>query len=199
MNWIDHHTGRKTLSASGRAAPSCTEHEHEHLEFFKRITGLFRFWDALPPAKSRADLDPLILGKSLLPHLCLGHFLEDGTDFRYDLIGSEIKKIAPRLVPGSRASETMEIQKTKHDHILTLFLEAGVHQEPRIHEVRYNSVEDVPLRIYAAFLPLGLDEDRFCAEDLLIAVWRARVDSYIAEDNSVELTEEFRAYAKRAK
>jgi hypothetical protein len=158
---------------------------------FVRINRLFRIWNALPGRKKRQDLDPVAIGAELLPHLCLGHYLGNGSDFRYELIGSEIVKLAPRLSPGSLASDTMRIQNTDKDHILTLFLEAGVGQRPKIHEIRYNSIDDVPLRIFAALLPLGLHQKKNCAEDLLLAVWRTTVTGVIEKDNSTDLTGEF--------
>lgn len=162
---------------------------------FVGIARLFRVWHALPSQKKRRDLDPISIGPGLLPHLCLGHFLESGTDFRYDLIGAEIAKLAPRLAPGSLASDTMRIQETEHDHILTLFLETGISQRPKIHEVRYSSVDGVPLRVFAAMLPLGRNDSRICAEDLLLAVWRAKVTDVIKKDSSTDLTGEFAQFS----
>lgn len=158
---------------------------------FAGIVRLFRIWLALPRQKKRRDIDPIALGADLLPHICLGHFLGNGTDFRYDLIGSEIASLAPRLAPGSLASDTLRIQGTDHDHILSLFLQTGISQRPRIHEIRYNSVDGVPLRVFSAYLPLGLNPDRVCAEDLMLAVWRTKVTETIAKDSSVDLTGEF--------
>ncbi|MEP3114827.1 hypothetical protein [Nisaea sp.] len=158
---------------------------------FVRIGRLIRIWAALRGPKRRRDLDPVVIGPELLPHLCLGHYLDKGTDFRYDLIGSEVSKLAPRLKRGSLASDTMRIQNTDHDHILALFLEAGLEKRPKILEVRYSSIDDVPLRIFAALLPLGVHQDKHCAEDLLLGVWRTTVTGVIAKDNSTDLTGEF--------
>lgn len=162
---------------------------------FAHIIRLLGIWNALPGRKKRQDLDPIAIGPELLPHLCLGHYLGNGADFRYDLIGSEIVNLAPRLSPGALASDTMRIQNTDHDHILTLLLEAGVEQRPKIHEVRYNSIGDVPLRVFAALLPLGLHRDKKCAEDLLLAVWRTTVTDMIAKDSSTDLTGEFMQFS----
>lgn len=192
MEMSDHRrTQKAALSGPSPVQSTNAGTDTEKKSTFVRIARLVRMWNDLPGRRKRRDLDPLVIGAGLLPHLCLGHYLGNGVDFRYDLIGSEIVKLAPRLSPGSLASDTMRIQNTDHDHVLTLLLEAGVEQRPKIHEIRYNSVNDVPLRIFAALLPLGLNQEKKCAEDLLLAVWRTTVTGIIAKDNSTDLTGEF--------
>ena len=98
-------------------------------------------------------------------------------------------------LPGSKKRKDLDPvvigAELLQDHILTLFLEAGIGQRPKIHEIRYNSIDDVPLRIFAALLPLGLHQKKSCAEDLLLAVWRTAVTGVIEKDNSTDLTGEF--------
>lgn len=182
---------KAALSGPSLAQNTPATNDADKQAAFVRIARLIRIWQSLPGPKRRRDLDPLTIGADLLPHLCLGHFLGNGTDLRYDLIGAEIANLAPRLAPGSLASDTLRIQHTDRDHVLALFLDAGASQRPKIHEVRYNSVENVPLKVFAAMLPLGLGPNRNCAEDLLLAVWRTSVTDVIEKDCSTDLTEEF--------
>lgn len=194
---MSHHRRTQKAVPSGRepTVHARTGADADKRGAFAGMTRLFRIWQALPRQKKRRNLDPVAIGPELLPHLCLGHFLEGGTDFRYDLIGAQIARLAPRLAPGSLASDTLRIQAAEHDHILSLFLQAGTSQRPRVVEVRYKSVDGVPLRVFAALLPLGLNPDRVCAEDLLLAVWRTKVSDVITADSSTDLTGEFMQFS----
>tara|TARA_E500000318_G_scaffold70724_2_gene65533 strand:- start:2522 stop:3124 length:603 start_codon:yes stop_codon:yes gene_type:complete len=196
MEMSNHRRAQKAvLSVRGPVTHAPTSADADKRTAFAGMTRLLRIWHALPNQKKRRKVDPVLIGPELLPHLCLGHFLGTGTDFRYDLIGAEIARLAPRLAPGSLASDTLRIQGAKHDHILSLFLQAGTSQRPHIHEIRYNSVGGVPLRIFAGFMPLGLNPDRVCAEDLLLAVWRTKVTDVITADSSTDLTGEFMQFS----
>ena len=135
---------------------------------------LFRVWKSLPSDRPRKAIDPMALGPSLLPHVSLGTFINDCSDFQYELISSELKEVAPRLKPGARSSDSFRIQNIKFDLIHDLFISTARNRQPRVLLVHYASMEGQPRRINTLFLPLGEQttvDGVTCASDLMIGLW----------------------------
>lgn len=169
-----------------------------HLE---KMAVLYRYWEALPGDKPRKDVDPVTLGTRLLPHVSLGALVDGCTDFRYDLISSEMKQVAPRLQPGNRSSDALRIQKTRFDLIHHLFLSTGQSMEPRALRVTYASMEGMPRGINTLFLPLGRQtttDGKQAASDLMIGLWRFEPEGAIKQDKHEDVLEAFMAYLATA-
>jgi len=158
---------------------------------------LFRYWEALPGDRRREDVNPLALGSELLPHVSLGALIDGCTDFRYDLISSEMKAVAPRLQPGARSSDSFRIQGTKVDLIHDLFMSTGHSIAPKVLRVFYASMEGMPRGIYTLFLPLGRQsaaDGTPVASDLMIGLWRFEPTAQFKEDRYEDLSDAFEAY-----
>ena len=165
-----------------------------HLE---NMDCLFRYWDSLPGSKRREDVNPLVLGSQLIRHVSLGALIDGCTDFRYDLISSELKAVAPRLQPGALSSDALRIQKTEFDMIHDLFLSTGRSIEPKVLRVLYASMEGMPRGIYTLFLPLGRQtaaNGSQVASDLMIGLWRFEPEVPLIKDRYEDLSEAFEAY-----
>lgn len=158
---------------------------------FGAMAPLFRYWRDLPPPRPRAAVDPLALGGELLDHVNLGHYLGDFADLRYDLIGKELKRVAPRLVPGSLTSDVLHLQQSDFDMVHNLLCAVGRAGLPRVYRIDYRSLELKPRRIYAMLLPLGGAGEALPAEDLLFGVWSIRTGGRVPVDRFYDLTDDF--------
>jgi len=164
---------------------------------FEKMAELYRVWEALPGDRPRAALDPLTLGSRLIRHVSIGSFVDGCTDFRYDLIGSEMQAVAPRLSPGARSSDSLRIQMTRYDLIHDLFLSTGRRMEPKVLRIHYASMENMPRGIYALFLPLGRQTDadgEEVASDMMIGLWRFEPEGPLKQDSYEDLADAFAAY-----
>ncbi len=158
---------------------------------------LFRYWESLPGERRREDVNPLALGSQLLPHVSLGTLMNGCTDFRYDLISSEMKAVAPRLQPGARSSDAFRIQQTQFDLIHHLFLSTGQSLEPKVLRIHYASMEGMPRGAYTLFLPLGRQpgaDGKPVACDLMIGLWRFEPEKTFKQDRYEDLSKTFEAY-----
>jgi len=164
---------------------------------FEEMAALFRYWEAMPGDKARQAVDPVALGSQLLPHVSLGSLVDGCNDFRYDLISSEMKIVAPRLRPGDRSSDALRIQKTQYDLVHDLFMSTGRSIEPKILRITYASMEDVSRGINTLFLPLGRQpgaNGKDVARDLMIGLWRFKPAESVKHDYFEDILEEFIAY-----
>lgn len=165
--------------------------------FFEKMAALFEYWEALPGDKPRRAVDPLVLGARLIPHVSLGALTDGCTDFRYDLISSELKAVAPRLRPGNRSSDAMRIQKTQTDLVHELFMSTGRTIEPKVLRLTYAAMDGRPRGIYTLFLPLGRQlgpTGKPVASDLMIGVWSFELKESFQQDEYEDLLEEFTAF-----
>ena len=141
-------------------------------------------WDAMAPGKPRDSISPEEFGAGLLPHLSLGHVLNDGEDVRYDLIGEELEKVAPRLKRGALASDPVRLDP-KNRLILDRLRVCAKTREPVAFHAVFDSFDGDPRRVLALLCPLGIDGGDAAASDLLIGVWRCaktvvlRWESYV--------------------
>ena len=178
-------------------SPTSQESEATHSRRFAEMDALYRYWESLPDGKPREAVYPLALGVRLINHISLGAFVEGCTDFRYDLIGSELKVVAPRLQPGNRSSDSLRIQQTQFDLVHDIFLTIGRTLEPQVLRVFYASMEGVSRGIYGLFLPLGrqeLEDGTVCAQDMMIGLWRFEPREPVAKDRFDDLKADFDAY-----
>ena len=152
---------------------------------------LYGYWLDLAPPRPRRDVDPLAIGEPLLAHVSLGHYLNDCNDLRYDLVSRELKKVAPRLVPGSRTSDALRLERSDFDLIHNLLCAVGRAGVPRVYAISYRSLELMPRKVYTILLPLGLDDEGRNAEDLLFGVWNQQNPEYSSIDSFVDLTSDF--------
>lgn len=165
--------------------------------YFEKMAALFGIWEALPGDRPRRAVDPPVLGAQLLPHVSLGALTDGCTDFRYDLISSELKAVAPRLQPGSRSSDAMRIQKTQTDLVHELFMSTGRTIQPKVLRLTYASMDGRPRGIYTMFLPLGRQPGptgKPVASDLMIGVWSFDLKEPLLQDEYEDLLEEFTAF-----
>lgn len=165
-----------------------------HLE---KMAVLYRYWKALPGDRPRDAIDPVELGSDLLPHVSLGTFIDGCTDFRYELISSEIKQVAPRLKPGSLSSDALRIQQTDFDLIHHLFMSTGRTITPKALRVTYASMEYMPRGINTLFLPLGRQKDadgKDVACDMMIGLWRFEPERQVRQDRYVDILDAFETY-----
>lgn len=137
---------------------------------FQDTVQLYRYWCDLPGRKLRRDIDPLAIGGRLLSHVSLGSSLDGGNDVRYDLIGSVLAASAPRLKPGSRTSDTAKFLPTI-DEVQVIMSEAVRQQQMKLIESHYFSLEGILRQTVWILLPLGIDPDKPCCEDLLMGNW----------------------------
>jgi len=158
---------------------------------FSKMAVLYHYWLAMPGVKARADVDPLAIGSRTLGHVSVGHFLEGGSDLRYDLICEELKKVAPRLVPGALSSDALRIERTDFDMIHNLLGAVGRAGLIRVYSIRYRSLELVPRMIHTILLPLGVKEPGAPAEDLLFGIWQQPVRQRFSVDSFDDLTDDF--------
>ena len=76
---------------------------------------------------SRADIDPGEL-RALLPHVLLVDVIEDGKDFRYRLVGTELERHFDRAVTGRLLSEL--VSGAYLDYMRSLYLSAVIEGVP---------------------------------------------------------------------
>ena len=158
---------------------------------FDAMARLYRYWSDLPDSKPRQSIDPAVLGAKLLPHVSLGHYIEGGADYRHDLVGHELKIIAPRLVPGALSSDVLPLQGPQYDLVHDTFCSTGKSQRPRVMELQFRSMEDMSRKVLVIFLPLGIAESQSCAEDLMFGQWRLEPDQNLKKDSHRDLTDWF--------
>ncbi|RVU34875.1 hypothetical protein EOI86_18730 [Hwanghaeella grinnelliae] len=188
---VTHSNARHTMNEMISSGPA------ESAFYFEKMVELFDYWVALPGDKPRRAVDPLTLGARLIPHVSLGALIDGCTDYRYDLISSELNAVAPRLRPGSRSSDAMRIQKTKTDLVHELFMSTGRTIEPKVLRLTYASMEGRPRGIYTMFLPLGRQPGptgKDVASDLMIGLWSFELKESFQRDEYEDLLEEFTTF-----
>jgi len=132
----------------------------------QRLLTLYAYWSAKRGERampSRADLDPGDL-KTLLPHILLIDVLEDGADFRYRLVGTEIERHIGRPLTGRLISEILSGEYL--DYIRSLHRRAIAEAVPVYSENNFNDgrsgfalIADFK-RAYRLMLPLSRDGTR---------------------------------------
>lgn len=151
---------------------------------------VYQYWDSLPGRKLRTEFDPLEVGGRALPHVSLCHSLKNGTDIRYDLIGTSLKIVAPRLKPGSLASEPAKLLNIE-DGTYAFLCDAVCTQQPKGYEAAYLSVEGIMRHAFILLLPLGLAPLDPCCEDLLVGVWLLKQDQTHPNEEITDCTDWF--------
>lgn len=133
---------------------------------------LFRYWQALPANKPRHAVDPLTVGTRLITHLNLLS-RTDGNDFRYDLVGSVLQDMAPRLKPGALAGAIVDIDPTR-TFIFNRLKASADSATACGFQARFASVDSKPVAALAFIFPLDIADGR--ANSLLLGVWPSRTD-----------------------
>ena len=158
------------------------------------MRSLFLYWQGLPATKARRSLDPLDLGAGLIPHVSIGHILDEGNVMRYDLVSSRLQHVAPRLFPGARTTDPLELEGTSYDLIHDELTSAAKLQTPRVLHIQYNSLERLHRQIFLLLLPLGLRADGPASDDLLLGLWDLQPRERLTHERSDDLTEFFMDY-----
>jgi hypothetical protein len=133
---------------------------------------LFRYWQALPTDKPRQAVDPVTVGARLIAHLNLLS-RTTANDFRYDLVGSVLQTMAPRLKPGALAGAIVDIDPTR-TFIFDRLTACADSATARGFQARFASVDSKPVAALAFIFPLDITEGR--ANSLLLGVWASRTD-----------------------
>jgi hypothetical protein len=99
---------------------------------------LYEIWrrlhaDGQPP--SRADVDPLVLGPVVLPHIILTELAEHGARLRYRLVGTAIINFAGEDITGRYADELMS--GSYLDYIMGVNRECWERRKPVYCESRF--------------------------------------------------------------
>lgn len=143
---------------------------------------IFDYWQAMPPEKPRAGLDPALLGARALSRIALLRTLIDDPDtpdvaredpgptldFRYELVGDLVLSYAPRLKPGSRSSGIVAIDPER-TFVLEAQRRAARDRRPLGMLLNYRDIEELDRTCYSFALPLDCRER--LAHGLLIGIW----------------------------
>lgn len=104
------------------------------------------------PWPMRSDLDPARI-VSLLPFLYMVDVLEDGSDFRYRLLGTDIVGNTVTDNTGKRLSE-LQFQGSQAT-LTVLYRDAYLSQEPRLQRIAYTTKAGIRSWYECVVLPLG--------------------------------------------
>jgi len=131
---------------------------------------LYQLWQELAAEKPRCALNPVSFGAALLPRLSLLSRI-DGDDFRYDLIGNELERCAPRLKPGSRAGGIRDKDPTR-TFILDQLNFCANDARPRAYWTDFVSIDNREIAVISIAFPLDIEDGQ--AGSILIAIWQAQ-------------------------
>jgi hypothetical protein len=119
------------------------------------LLALAQYWAAQRQGRDfpdRAEIDPLGMPRSILPHLCLAEISDGGRQARYRLVGTEIVNRLGLDFTGRHASEVMT--GDYHTFITSMFRAVCEYRAPIYSESQFRS--DMALsRTRRLLLPLG--------------------------------------------
>ncbi len=144
------------------------------IQNIEQARALYEYWQGLAEGKPRRSVDPVAIGAAILPRLNLVSSL-NGVDFRYDLIGEELQSFAPRLKPGSLATDILSADPTR-TYILEQFKLCAAEPRPRAYRTEFVSIDEIVIAMASIIFPLDILNNN--AGSMLIAVWPGKsIDS----------------------
>jgi hypothetical protein len=117
------------------------------------LLALYSYWDGVRRGKDvpdRADIDPVDMPPSILPHLAMTE-IHEGMRLKVRLVGTEIVRNHQRDTTGKFASEYMEGPYL--DYITSLYAELQASRRPVFSESLFRNI-DTNLKATRLILPL---------------------------------------------
>lgn len=151
-----------------------SEDEARSLPGFEKSFALLRVWQEMKDTRKarRADLDPLVLGADLLPHLVLLDVSPDQTDFTWRIFGGRHEAEYGVNLAGVRLSELMP-HHDGLDDLLLIFTECSRRAEPVFYKLFYESQSGAARMCTGVMLPLFGDDDATVTNLIGCTEWNA--------------------------